>query len=225
MVKGQRAGHGSPSRGRHRHAAPGASRHRSLPNRRPMRKGAALSTSDSDPTAFRHVLVERRALRALALNSSRPAPLPIAVVRLASQAPMAHSIPARSARLTVADPSRRSSLCSRKRSIAASRSGIGRLTDSGSLHVASASTLASLIGLAMKNQARTRKCSAESPGRPICALQTAPDPFHTCCNALPPNPNMLRMPRGSCYAGSMRSWKLRNLEEALAHLCGLMTAG
>ncbi len=35
VAKGESAGHGSPCCGRHRHAAPGASRRRSLPHRRP----------------------------------------------------------------------------------------------------------------------------------------------------------------------------------------------
>ena len=106
-------------------------------------KVAALATSDS--AALRLPARSRRAPSAAALpglNSSAPFPCRLALLSQARQWPDA--------------PLRRSSLRSRKRSIAASRSGFGRMAESGSLPIASASTPASLIGLGMKNQARTK---------------------------------------------------------------------
>ena len=60
----------------HCRTAPGARRYRSLPNCRPMKICAVPCAGDPDPAAFQPVLVERRAIPALALNPSRRSPRP-----------------------------------------------------------------------------------------------------------------------------------------------------
>ena len=93
--------------------------------------------------------------------------------------------------------------------------GRARLRDSatsnfglpGSSPIACASMFASPGEFAAESELSRLEAPPASPASTIQAPTATPGPSHRYSDSLPRSPNMLRLPRGSCYAGSMRPRK------------------
>lgn len=73
--------------------------------------------------------------------------------------------------------------------------------------IASTSTCASSNDFATGSEPSRSIAPPEPAARTVCGSTATPDPSHRCSDSLLRSPNMLRFPRGSCYAGSMRPRK------------------
>ena len=216
---------GLPFRDRHRRLALSAPRHRSFLYYRPMQIAPSLAPATRTPPPSNP---SSSSTERCALSRAQPV-VPLSPAHRRPEAsqpgPMPRSITARSARTTVARSDHCSSIRPRTLQIPASRCVFGRMANSGSLPVVSDPTSAKLTGPGAEILAPPKKISTDSPGRPIFALLNPPDHDRRCRETLPWSLNMLRLPRGSCYAAFMRPRKPRLVEVTSAHLCKLSLAG
>ena len=77
---------------------------------------------------------------------------------------------------------------------------------------------------AAKSEPSRSSASPDSPGSANRALMASPGPSHRCRKVVPRSPNMLRLPRKSCYSASMRlgntSLRMRLFTPVQAIACG-----
>ena len=162
--------------------------------------------------------VERPALRSIALNSFRRPSLPMIVLTLGSPIPLRRSVSARDAHVTaIAPPVARACALATGR---ARLRGPGKngFRQAGSLSIALSPICASSGDFATDSE-RSRSTAPSEPAGPTIPASTATlGPSHIYSAILPHRPNILRLPRGSCYAGSMLRRK-QVTENAASHTC------